>query len=146
MFDGFFEYEGSGLGRTGERYALSDRTGREVLAWSACENHKEGRVQPGSTVMVVQASEAFSRAHVEQAPELYVPLLRKELERCWELEGAFLKNTFAHRWRYARSLELGSYPPLPAGVEVCGDGLVRSRIEDVYMSGVAAAERVLRAC
>jgi hypothetical protein len=48
-------YRGEPTGLCREAYALSDHT--SDLAWSACENHKAGRIGAGCTVMVAQMSE-----------------------------------------------------------------------------------------
>ncbi|MEO6741106.1 MAG: FAD-dependent oxidoreductase [Chthoniobacteraceae bacterium] len=60
-------YRGERLGRARECYAISDHRG--PLAWSACENHKPGRVAAGHTVMVAQMSEPFNREHLKRAPD-----------------------------------------------------------------------------
>jgi len=139
-----FEYEGEWAGNSPDRYALSDLSGSENLAWSACENHKVGRIKEGSTVFVVQASEAFSQQHIEDDLENYLPLLRADLEKQWKLSGVKLKETFLHRWLYARPVEGGIFPELPRGIYLCGDGVSKGRIEEVWLSGVAAAEKILK--
>jgi renalase len=140
----FFAYEGIFPGCSAERYALSSKDADEVMSWSACENHKQQRIRGEVTVFVVQASELFSARHWDDDPTLYVPELQERLEKYWDLDGVPRRETFAHRWGFARPVEVGALPELPAGVFVCGDSVVPARIEDVWRSGVEAAERVRR--
>jgi predicted NAD/FAD-dependent oxidoreductase len=138
----FFEYEGGRSGLAGDRYALSDSGVEEDLYWSSCENHKRGRIREGFSVFVVHASEIFSQKHLEEDSSIYVPLLQKQLEEKWHLDPDRLKSTFAHRWRYARPVEKNPYPAIPPRLFLCGDGLVKARIEDVWLSGIKAAGEV----
>jgi hypothetical protein len=72
-------YRGEPNGLCREAYAVSDHT--SDLAWSACENHKAGRIAAGCTVMVAQMSDAFSRKHLESPPADYPALVRAMVER-----------------------------------------------------------------
>lgn len=131
-------YAGEYLGRTAERYAVSDRSGH-ALAWSACENHKQGRVLPGFTALVVQASLAFSEQYLEADSSTWAPLLRLEVEERWELSpGAFL-TMHPHRWRYARVESPIPSPSLPKGWAFAGDALTESRLESAWLAGWNAA-------
>ena len=53
-------YWGEWLGQSPRRYGLAHSPDDAIL-WSACENHKVRRIQPGRTVFVLHASAAFSR-------------------------------------------------------------------------------------
>lgn len=138
----FFEYRGDPAGPARIRYALSDPTGMDDLAWSACENHKVGRIAPDRTVFVVQASPAFSRTHLEQEPAQWLPLLQSKLEAAWDLDPGLRERSFGHRWRFARK-EHGAAPDLPTGWYVAGDSVCESRVESVWLSGLEIAGRVL---
>ena len=138
-----FEYQGLKTGLFTDRYALSTQDPDEPLSWSACENHKEGRIKGDASVFVVQASEVFSNEHWDDEPAGYVPLLRGRLEKHWGLEGFAPVNTFAHRWGYAKPVASEPFPALPPGLFVCGDGVVKARIEDVWLSGVRTAGDVV---
>lgn len=139
---GLFVYEGEWVGETAGRYAISDRSGN-VLAWSACENHKMSRVAAGCTVMVVHASEAFSRARLEDDPASWVLDLRHLLEERWEISSGAFRGMHPHRWRYARVSEGMEIPALPEGWHFAGDLLVESRVEAAWLAGRGAARRVL---
>lgn len=134
-------YEGQGLGLTADRYAISDTSGHD-LAWSACESHKIGRTDTGKTLMVAQASEAFSRRHLEMTPEQWVPLLLPQVEERWQLPSTSLRAQHGHRWRYARVTQALPSPQLPEGLHFCGDALIASRVESAWLSGFEKADQI----
>jgi predicted NAD/FAD-dependent oxidoreductase len=139
---GLFLYEGEGVGATAARYAISDRSGH-ALAWSACENHKSGRVGAGFTVMVVHAAEEFSRARLEDEPASWAAELRSLTEARWEIPAAAFRAMHPHRWRYARIAEKIEIPALPEGWYFAGDLLTESRVEAAWLAGREAARRIL---
>lgn len=132
-------YQGDELGRSKERYAISDHSG--PLAWSACENHKRGRIAMGQTVMVAQMSEAWSREHLERPVDEYPAMMRAMVEKRWDLpEDRFLAG-LGHRWRYARVTRPMAPIELPGQFHFAGDALISSRIEDAWLAGLALAEQ-----
>lgn len=136
-----YEYEGEWAGLSRARYAVSEPSWE--LAWSACENHKEGRIQGARTVFVVHASEGFSRKHLEAHTPDLAGMLRRDLEVIWGLSGCRLLKTSGHRWRHARSrfpVNLGS--GLPPGLFITGDSQCESRIETVWEAGSETARQV----
>jgi predicted NAD/FAD-dependent oxidoreductase len=135
-------YEGERLGATAARYAVSDRSGH-ALAWSACENHKPGRVASGFTVMVVHAAEGFSRARLEDEPASWAAELRSLTEARWGIPAAAFKAMHPHRWRYARISQKIEIPALPEGWHFAGDLLTESRVESAWMAGREAARQIL---
>lgn len=139
---GLFLYEGEWVGATAAKYAISDRSGH-ALAWSACENHKPGRVGEDFTVMVVHASEEFSRARLEDDPMSWAADLRFLVEERWEIRSSALRAVHPHRWRYARISREVEIPPLPEGWYFAGDSLAESRVESAWLAGRAAAARIL---
>lgn len=126
-------YQGDWAGRSRERYAVSDTT--SPLAWSACENHKPGRVGPGFTVIVAHLSEAFSREHLERPAEEYPALIRSMVENRWELPAGTLIASLGHRWRLARVAHPLPLSELPTGLHFIGDALRASRVEDAWRVG-----------
>lgn len=141
----FYEYRLPWKGLLKERFGVI--APESPAAWSSCENHKVGRIQEGSVVMVVQASPTFSRDFLEASPEVYVPKLCKAAALFWDLEGQEPEGWFAHRWRFARNVGLqAAAPALPAGVFLGGDSHVASRLEDVWYDGRETAEAVLAWC
>jgi len=127
----------------GSAYARLDASGKDPLAWTACENVKTGRIAAGSTVYVIQASPDYSRDHLEQSPEYWASDLQVLLEKLWHLDPEKRGSVFAHRWRYARRQD-GQEPPrdLPAGIYLCGDSVCESRLESVWKSGLETARRI----
>jgi renalase len=139
----FCAYPGAFAGRTSECYAKLF-AGHDC-EWSACENHKAGRVNTGETVMVYQASPAFSRTHLEEPPDVWLPLLRKTIEPLWELDNTPPLEFWTHRWRYARvSKPLAQEPTLSPGLFLAGDGLCESRVESAWLSGRDCAKKALQ--
>lgn len=86
----------------GSKYATLDSTGQEPLAWVGCENAKEGRIQGGKSVYVIQASPAYSQKYLEKDPADWLSDLSERLEKSWGLSPDKRGATFGHRWRYAR--------------------------------------------
>lgn len=134
-------YRGEPTGLCREAYAVSDHS--SDLAWSACENHKPGRVAAGCTVMVAQTSEAFSRRHLEVPPGEYPALVRGMVERRWGLASDNFLAALGHRWRYARVVQPHPYPALPDRCYFAGDALAASRVEDAWLAGRAAALKII---
>jgi predicted NAD/FAD-dependent oxidoreductase len=138
----FFLYGGRFAGNSSACYARLHHS--SAAAWSACENHKVGRIQGDHTVFVVQASEDFSRANLETEPMNWAALLRDELEAFWTIPKSLRLAQFTHRWRYA--WRVGDEPrsvSLPPGLFVTGDTVCASRIESAWVSGKETAEAVL---
>lgn len=139
---GLFLYGGERLGTTPARYAISDRSGH-ALAWSACENHKPGRVGEGFTVMVVHASEEFSRGRLEDDPASWLKDLQVLMEERWKIPSSAFRAVHPHRWRYARISGKMEIPALPEAWHFAGDLLAESRVESAWLAGRAAAVRIL---
>jgi predicted NAD/FAD-dependent oxidoreductase len=139
---GLFLYEGEWVGASTARYAISDRSGH-ALAWSACENHKPGRVGEGFTVMVVHASEEFSRTRLEDDPASWAADLRAIVEERWDIPSSAFRAVHPHRWRYARISQKMEIPELPEGWQFAGDLLTESRVESAWLAGREVAARIL---
>ncbi|TNE89405.1 MAG: FAD-dependent oxidoreductase [Deltaproteobacteria bacterium] len=111
------------------------------LTWMARQDVLPGR--GGEERWVVHASPAWSADHLEDAPEAVAEALQQALS---ELLGREVVRPTVHRWRFARVTEaLGVDVLAEDGLVVAGDGLLGPRIEAAWLSGVAAAGRVLRA-
>lgn len=138
----FFAYPGRWAGNSAEAYARKGEPD-DPLMWSACENHKTGRVTGDATVFVAQASPAFSREWMEEDPLQWAAPLRKTLEERWQLRPGICAATFTHRWRYARVTSKAPAPRLPAGFYLTGDGITESRVESAWQAGRLTAARIL---
>jgi predicted NAD/FAD-dependent oxidoreductase len=137
-----FACGGEWPGLTGARYAVSD-AGAQELAWSACENHKAGRIAAGATVLVAHAAEGFSRTFLEEDPSVWTSILRERVGELWGIPGETLRLLFSHRWRFARVVEKPALEDLPEGWIFAGDLLTESRIESAWLAGRRAVSGLL---
>jgi renalase len=138
---GFFLLNENWPGRTREAYGRYTDDGHEGL-WSACENHKAGRVQPDCTALVAQASPGWSEQFLETESSAWLPALGQLVAQAWNLSPNWTA-TFGHRWRFARRTQRFTPPPLPPGLFLTGDSLCHSRVEDVWLTGAHTAQEVL---
>lgn len=111
------------------------------LRWIARDSSKPGR--HGDDVWVLQASPAWSAAHLEDDSAGVTAAL---LAAFAALGAPAPAAATAHRWRYARAQlpESAQSVWLPAVcVGLCGDWLGGGRVEDAWLSGRALAAQVL---
>ncbi|MEQ9461267.1 MAG: FAD-dependent oxidoreductase [Phycisphaeraceae bacterium] len=124
-------------------------TGHSCLGWLANNSSKLMRPSKGPECWVIQATEAWSRAHLEQTREQAAEQLQSTFEHFVSGFDHPLPEPLsskAHRWRYA-------HIDRPAGQDrltdtdlklvVCGDWLRGRRVEDAYLSGASAADAAL---
>lgn len=129
-----FLYRGLALGRSADTHGFH-QPGMD-LAWSACENHKPGRIQGEFTAIVAHAGTSLSQRHLELGPEAIADLLRPLVEQRWQLPPEALAHSLGHRWRLARvGQSMSDAPALPAGLHFAGDALRQSRVEDAWLAG-----------
>jgi predicted NAD/FAD-dependent oxidoreductase len=115
-----------------------------ALSWVARNAAKPGR--PPDEAWVLHGSPDWSREHLElDREEAARALLAAFRDALGELEAAPI-HLDAHRWRYALPLE-----PLPETclfdgdrrIAACGDWCGGPRVEGAFLSGWAAAGRIL---
>jgi hypothetical protein len=121
-----------------------------ALVWWARNDSKPGRVKhAGQASWVIQATPEWTLTHLDADPADVIRLL---CDAFWRHVGVKtlpqVQQSMAHRWLYSRRhLEPKSTQDClwAANVRlgVCGDGLVHSRIESAYLSGVHMANAVL---
>ena len=108
------------------------------LGWIA-RNQSKPKREWKVDAWVLHATPSWSAAHVDDDPEVVGSFL---MEAFHDLIPQGLPTAFfaaAHRWRYA-----AADPPLAVGaihhgkITLCGDWCLGSRIEDAYLSGLAA--------
>ncbi|WP_300554492.1 FAD-dependent oxidoreductase [Maricaulis sp.] len=116
-----------------------------ALAWCARNSSKPGR--PGEAdAWVLQASPAWSVAHLEAEPDWVIAQLTAMFV---EIAGQALPvaaHGEAHRWRYARVTEPLGQPfvwEAGLGLGAAGDWCMGPRVEAAFQSGVALADAVL---
>ena len=124
------------------RYAVRDEASNE-LTWSACENHKTGRIADGLTVLVAHASEGFSREHLEDDPSDWSAILRRRAEQLWNIPPTALRHIHPHRWRFARVTQKIAPSGLPSDWIFAGDLLSASRVESAWIAGRNAVAHLL---
>lgn len=112
------------------------------LGWVA-RNQSKPKREWKVDAWVLHATASWSAAHIDDDPEVVGSFL---MEAFHDLIPQGLPHAFyatAHRWRYAMA-----DPPLAvgaihhAGVTLCGDWCLGTRIEDAYLSGLAGAQRL----
>ncbi len=119
------------------------RPGQGPLAWITRDAAKPQR--PSGETWVVHASHPWSRANLERDVDEVLEDLRSALGT---LAGPLPETTYAaaHRWRYALADAPLGEPCLfdaETGVAACGDWCLGGRIEAAFLSGAAAAGRLL---
>jgi predicted NAD/FAD-dependent oxidoreductase len=113
-----------------------------ALGWIARNSSKPKRNWQIDT-WVIHASTAWSEAHRDDRPEDVGAFLMEAFE---DLIPPGLPRAFyatVHRWKYATAdppLAIGAIQESDSRVTWCGDWCAGSRIEDAYLSGLAAAE------
>ncbi|WP_439630197.1 NAD(P)/FAD-dependent oxidoreductase [Gemmata sp.] len=115
------------------------------LSWVARNSSKPGRPR-GPDCWVLHAGAEWSAAHLEEPPAAVAPLL---LGAFAAAAGRTLPppvHRAAHRWRYSLGADAANRTTLfdAAGLLVCGDWLAGGRVEGAYLSGAAAAARIVR--
>ena len=96
---------------------------------------------------VLQATTAWSAAHVDDRPDDVGAFLMEAFE---DLVRAGLPRAFyatVHRWRYATAdppLAVGAIHDPRSRITLCGDWCLGPRIEDAFLSGLEAANSIDR--
>jgi len=116
---------------------------REPIGWAARNCTKPGRTGPEA--WVVQASPAWSIAHLENDPATVINTL---LAAFADAVGGALPRMLtvtAHRWRYARSASAGIDLLWDSDrrIGVCGDWLYGPRVEYAWLSGYRLAGAII---
>lgn len=121
------------------------------ISWIARNSSKPGRPESGMDCWVVQADHQWSREHVEQtAPQACETLLNDFTRVCRQCSAPISRPIYAaaHRWRCALATPRETTPCMiqpRAGLAVAGDWLSGGRIENAWLSGLAAAESLATA-
>ncbi|MFN0137895.1 MAG: NAD(P)/FAD-dependent oxidoreductase [Phycisphaerae bacterium] len=116
------------------------------LSWIARNSSKPGRST--GEAWILHAGPEWSAAHIDDPPEQVIAALRAEFEQIWDGEARPPAYAAAHRWRYASQsepLHVGALWDAEGRLAICGDWCHGARIEGAFLSGLTAADRVLRA-
>ena len=112
------------------------------VEWIA-DNTQKG-VSTGAAALTIHARADFSRRYLE-APQEDVARLLLEAAGPWF--GGRATAWQLHRWRHSRPVDAGQRPTClfsrrPSCLAIAGDAFGGSRLEDAFLSGLAAAERI----
>ena len=115
----------------------------EPLAWIA-DNYRKGiSAVPGAVTL--HAGPEFSRSYWDAPDGKIVNTLAGAAE---EWLGANIRHSFVRRWRNSKPLQTHPerylYCSEPAPLIFAGDAFAGPRVEGAVLSGMAAAERLLR--
>ena len=116
---------------------------RGPIAWAARNSSKPGRW--GNT-WVVHATSDWTRTRLDAPAEAIAAELISALAAHTGIDPSAVTEQSAHRWLYSRvenPLDAGTLWEPDMGLAVCGDWCQGARIEGAYVSGQAAAGRVL---
>ena len=117
-----------------------------ALSWVARNSSKPGR-DATKDCWVLHASAEWSAKHLEDSPESVIRLL---LESFTNASGENLPAQIyktAHRWRYSIGGSFINPRDLhdeSIGLTICGDWVNGGRFEGAFLSGITAAERILK--
>jgi renalase len=115
----------------------------EPISWLADNYHKGVSPVPGS--ITIHAGPEFSQANWEQDDRRIIDLL---LEAAGEWLGDDLHTAQIHRWRYSKPVQTYPEPFLalsqPAPLVFAGDAFAGPRVEGAALSGLAAADWLVR--
>lgn len=115
------------------------------LSWIARNTAKPGR-PADAECWVAHATGAWTQGHLEQSPEDVRGPLTEAFFDALGLPPVTPAVCEAHRWRYAivdAPLNAGCLFDASAMVAACGDWCGAARVEGAYLSGAAAAGRLL---
>jgi hypothetical protein len=118
------------------------------LSW-ACRNGSKPDRRAGAETLVLHASAEWSRENLETDTSHVAELMLQEFWRVSGLRPAPADSVQTHRWRFAIPpvpLTLGAIESDDRRIVVCGDWCHGARIEGAFLSGNAAAGRILNRC
>ena len=122
--------------------ATDCRRNGDIIGWAARNGSKPGR--SSLETWVVQASPAWSRAHLEADAGWVAATLERELAKLLNLVLPPCLARCSHRWRYAKcgAEGAGAIFDRDRRLGICGDWLLGPRVEAAWLSGTTLAERM----
>lgn len=116
------------------------------VGWGVWEAHRPGAAAQDGAALTVQAAPDWSEEHLEQDQ---APVAEAMLAAWQVASGTALgrpRYMAAHRWRYARVITAADAdaPRISASgrIALAGDWLAGARVEDAWLSGRMAIERL----
>jgi predicted NAD/FAD-dependent oxidoreductase len=114
------------------------------LGWLAVNHSKPGREGLASS-LVVQSTDVWAEAHIDEDVPAMQTLLLEELEALTGWRPAAEDHVATHRWRYAgTATPAGEDCLLDASLRLaaCGDWSIGGRVEAAYLSAMALAAKL----
>lgn len=115
------------------------------LSWAARNNTKPGRKTQGEH-LVIHATPDWTQMHWEEDPEHVAKMMLQEFWKVSKIHPLKASHMQAHRWKYAIPIDpsyVRSVADETSVVVACGDWASGSRVEGAFLSGMAAAGRIL---
>ncbi len=115
------------------------------LTWASRNSTKPGRSRIPEN-LVIHAGGEWTAAHWESDPREVADSMLQEFWRVSGLPPQPPIHLQSHRWKYAIPLEPSNqlcFFERELGIAVCGDWASGSRVEGAFLSGMAAAGRIL---
>jgi photolyase PhrII len=115
------------------------------ISWIARNGTKPGRNSDTEQV-IVHANPVWTSEHWETAPDWVVSQLTAELWKAAGIEPQLPLSATGHRWKYALaedSSDIQGTLDSEKGIALCGDWTRGPRVEGAFLSGMAAAGRIL---
>ena len=113
------------------------------ISWVSVNSSKPGR--DGSPTVLVHASNAWADANFERDLPDVTAHLQQELREATGIDAGRAAHVDVHRWRYANiDKQPGDDVQVDAerGLAVCGDWLVRGRVESAFTSAGRLLEQL----
>ena len=116
------------------------------ISWIARNSSKPSR-DTGDDCWVIQASPEWTIDHLESSPDEIIDSLTREFFQATGTAHQQPLHAKAHRWRYsipARPFPDGCLADFEKRLVICGDWCHGNRVESAFLSGMAAAGRLMR--
>jgi len=114
------------------------------ISWMSVNASKPGRSD--AFTMVVHATNAWADANVDMDIEEAQRHLLAEFERVSGIDASKADHIRTHRWRYAntdRQLDPDCYFDADRRLGICGDWMIRGRVEAAFRSASSLLDRIL---
>jgi len=119
---------------------------RGPFSWVASQPSRPGR--PTANAWVLHASPQWSSDHLEKSADEVRELLLDAARELPLAQSFTVQSAVVHRWRYAlarQPLNCGAIWLASKNLALAGDWCHGSRVEGAFLSGIAAASRILAA-
>ena len=115
------------------------------LSWVACDSSKPDR-SDDSAHYVIHAQPDWTNQHWQDEPDAIAAMMLNELFRVTSINPVPATHLVAHRWTFSIALKpstAGCFFDQTSGIVACGDWACGSRVEGAFLSGVAAANKIV---